>query len=164
MQTILRSKFPDTLLEPALLESAAALWLEWHLQALTGRLLARQSYHRVEAQLWGVPRPDIEACRARIARRAAQELPDSSVALSDPETVSVTSPWREISQPAALARTAGLFGEEFEGMRLTLRLTAGEWRGMPDGLPLTEGTLVLWTELRGGAPRLRGTWPADLTG
>jgi hypothetical protein len=164
MQTILRSKFPDTPLDAALLESAARLWLEWHLQALTGRLLSSHAFHRVEALLWGVPRPDIEACRARLARRAAQELPDSSVALCDSDTLTVTTPWREISQPAALARTAGMFGEGFEGMRLVLRLTAGEWRGTPDGRPLMEGTLVLCTELRGGVPRLKGTWPGDLSG
>ncbi len=164
MQTILRSKFPDTPLDAVLLESAAGLWLEWHLQALPGRIVSSHSFHRVEAQLWGVPRPDIEACRARLARRAAQELSDSSVALSDPDTLTVTAPWREISQPAALARAAALFGEEFEGMRLVLRLTAGEWRGTPDGRPLIAGTLALCTELRGGVPRLKGTWPGDLSG
>src|SRR6266446_10069889 len=141
MQTILRSKFPDTLLEPALLESAAGLWLEWSLQPQTIRLLARQSFHSVEAHLWGVPRPDIETCRARLARRIAQDLPDATVALSDADTLTVTSPWREVTQPAALARVAALFGEEFEGMRLMLRFTAGQWRGTPDDRPLAEGTL-----------------------
>jgi hypothetical protein len=43
-------------------------------------------------------------------------------------------------------------------------VTAGEWRVSPDGSPLREGTLVLWTELRGGLPRLKATWPGDLTG
>ncbi|MGE5194429.1 MAG: hypothetical protein ACM3U2_18220 [Deltaproteobacteria bacterium] len=165
MQTILRTRFPDTPLDALLLESAAGLWLEWHLQARTARLFPGHSFHRVEAHLWGVPRPDIEACRVRLFRRATQELPDSSVVLSDPDTLTVTSPWREIPQPAALARVAALFGgEEFEGMRLTLRFTAGEWRGTPDGRPLSEATLVIWSELRGGVPRLKGTWPADLSG
>src|SRR5262245_51206693 len=164
MQTILRSKFPDTLLEPALLECAAALWLEWALPSRPLGLFPRQCLHRVQAHLWGVPRPDIEACRARLARRTAQELPDATVELSDQDTLTVTSPWREISQPAALARLAGLFGEEFEGMRLMLRFTAGQWSGTPDDRPLAEGTLVLWTELRGGVPRLRGMWPGDITG
>src|SRR5262245_31649912 len=128
MQTILRSQFPDTLLEPAQLESAAALWLEWALPAHPVGLLSRQSFHRAQAHLWGVPRPDIEPCRARLARRAAQELPDATVELSDADTLTVTSPWRDVSQPAALARVVELFGDEFEGMRLMLRFTAGQWR------------------------------------
>jgi hypothetical protein len=164
MQTVLRSRFPDTLLEPELLESAAALWLEWSLQAHIVRLLPQQSFHRVQAHLWGVPRPDIEQCRARLARRVAQDLPDAAVELSDADTLTVTSPWREGPQPAALARVAGVFGGECEGMRLMLRFTAGQWRGTPDDRPHAEGTLVLWTELRGGVPRLRGTWPGDLSG
>jgi hypothetical protein len=164
MQTILRSKFPDTLLEPALLESAAALWLEWALQSHPVGLFPRQSFHRVQALLWGVPCPDIEACRVRLARRTAPEVPDATVELSDADTLTVTRTWRDVSQLAALARLAGLFGEEFEGLRLMLRFTAGQWRGTPDDRPLAEGTLVLWTELRGGLPRLRGTWPGDLSG
>jgi hypothetical protein len=164
MQTIMRFKFPDTLLEPALLESAAVLWLEWAVQSHRAALFPRQTFHRAQAQLWGVPRLTIEACRAQLARRAVQEVPDATVALSDPDTLTVTSPWRDVSQPAALARLAGIFGEEFEGMRLKLRFTAGQWRGMSDDRPLAEGTLVLWTELRGGVPRLRATWPGDLSG
>jgi hypothetical protein len=165
MQTILRRHFPDTALDAALLQSVADLWLEWHLQARPRQILPRHSFHRVAAHLWGVPRPDAEACRARLARHAAQALPDSTVELSDPDTLTVTSPWREISQPAALERIAGLFAAgEFEGMRLTVRFTAGEWRGAPEGLPLKEGTLVLWTEMRGGVPRLKGTWPGELSG
>jgi hypothetical protein len=165
MQTILRPKFPDTPLDAPLLESAAGLWLEWHVQALTWQILPRQSFHRVQAHLWGVPRPDIDAYCARLARGSTQDLPDSWVELSDADTLTVTSPWRDVSQRAALARAAGLFcGEEFDGMRLTLRLTVGEWRGTPDGRPLKEGTLVLWTELRDGLPRLKGTLPGDLSG
>jgi hypothetical protein len=164
MQTILRSKFPDKILEPALLESAAALWLEWSLQSHPIGFLPKQCFHRAQAHVWGVPRPDIEACRARLARRASQEVPDATAELSDADTLTVTSPWRDVSQPAALPRLAGIFGREFEGMRLMLRFTAGQWRGMPDGRPVAEGTLVLWTEVRSGVPRLRGTWPGDLSG
>src|SRR5262249_5556484 len=148
----------------ALLESAAALWLEWALQSQSVGLFPRQSFHRAQAHLWGVPRSDIEACRARLARRAAQDVPDAAVELSDPDTIAVTRPWPGSSPPPALARVVGLFGEEFEGVRLMLRFTAGQWRGTPDERPLAEGTLVLWTELRGGVPRLRGTWPGDLSG
>src|SRR5262249_15837747 len=101
---------------------------------------------------------------ARFARRAARDLPDSSVELSDPDTLTVTSPWREISQAPALGRVAGLFDGEFEGLRLALRFTAGEWRGTPDGPPVAEGTVILWTELRDRVPRLKGTWPGDLSG
>src|SRR5579872_3491568 len=165
MQTILRSKFPDTPLDTAVLEGVCGLWLEWHVQSLTMHLLPRHSFHRVQAHLWGVPRPDIEACRLRLSRRATQVLPDASVERLDPDTLTVTSPWRELSCPGALARLAGLFAdEEYEGMRLTLRVTAAEWRGTPHGTPLKEGTLVLCTELRGGVPRLKGTWPGDLSG
>jgi hypothetical protein len=165
MQTILRAAYPDTALDGALLESVAGLWLTWHLNGRGLHLLPRQSFHRIEAQLWGVPRPEIEMWRTEIARRATREVPDSSVALADPDTLAVTSPWREAAQPAALARIVALFqGDEFEGMRLTLRFTTGEWRIAPDGPPLREGTLVLWTELRGGLPRLKATWPGDLSG
>ena len=165
MQTILRAAFPDTALDGPLLESVAGLWLAWHLDASRWHFLSRQSFHRVEAQLWGVAQPEIEQTRNQIARRAGREVPDSVVALADPDTLTVTSPWREVVQPSALARVATLFdGQEFEGMRLTLRLTSGEWRVEPDGPPLREGTLVLWTELRGGLPRLKATWPGDLSG
>jgi len=121
MQPILRPQFPDTLLDTALLENAAGLWLEWHLQSVTRHLFPCHGFHRVQAHLCGVPRPEIEPCRRRLSLPATQELPDSSVALSDLDTLTVTSPWRHVSQPAALARVAALFGgTEFESMRPTL--------------------------------------------
>jgi hypothetical protein len=165
MQTILRHKFPETPLDAALLEAVGGLSLAWLDQARTVQLLPRHSFHRVQAHLWGVPRASLETCRVELGRYANRQLPDSSVELSDPDTLTITTTWREISQPWALARLAGLFvALEYEGMRLTLRVTAGEWRGTPDGRPLKEATLVIWTELRDGVAHLKGTWPADLSG
>ena len=165
MQTIVRREFPDTSLDRTLLESIAGLWLAWHREARWGHLLPRRSFHRAQVSLWGVPRSAMEAYRTQLARRAARELADSSVEIADADTLTITSPWSEISQPSALALLAGAFvDEEFDGMRLTLRLTAGDWRSMPDGPASKEGTLIIWTELRGGVPLLKAAWPGDLTG
>src|SRR5260370_7027674 len=102
MQTILRAAFPDTALDEALLASVAGLWLTWHLGARRPHLLPRQSFHRIEAQLWGVPRAEIEMWRTQIARQATREVPDSSVALAHPDTLTVTNPSRQSAHPAAL--------------------------------------------------------------
>jgi hypothetical protein len=64
--------------------------------------------------------------------RAVRELPSSLVELADPDTLTVTTPWLEISQPSALAELAELFlGDEFDGMQLTLRLSMSGCRVHP---------------------------------
>ena len=165
MQTIMRPEFPDTPLDGAILKDISGLWLAWHRNAGRWHVFPRRSFHRAQAHLWGIPRPEIEGYRKQIAQRAARELPGSSVELSDPDTLTITSAWSDVSQSSVLASLVGLFvAEEFDGMRLTLRVTAGDWRDTPSGRPLKEGTLVITTELREGAPRLKAVWAGELSG
>lgn len=102
----------------------------------------------------------------QVARLAEQHVIDSSVALSDPDTLTITTPWLDAAEPPTmLARLVELIANpEFEGMRLTLCFTAGEWRGDPHGRPLREATVVIWTELREGLPRLKAAWPGSISG
>jgi hypothetical protein len=163
MQTVIRPKFADTPLDFVLLQSIADLWLAWH-REVSDRISGGPAFQRAQAELWGLARPDLDLRQEQLARSASRQLPNSSVELSDPDTLTVTTPWIETSRLSALPTLVDLFaGAEFDGLRLTLRLTAADGRRAAEGRPSREGTLVICTELRGGVPLLKAVWPADLS-
>jgi hypothetical protein len=164
MLTLTRRQFPDRLMGADDLDAVTDLWLGWHHQERTFSLRNVVGYHRVQARLWGFPRGEGDRLQRLLAERvAAAGLADVTVERPDPDTLTATGPFLTIKQPCSLGLwLSACAGPEFDGLPLMLRLSIHDWRGAPQGEPVSGGTVVLCGRLQGGRFLLKGLWPAGL--
>jgi hypothetical protein len=164
MFSLARKQFPDLLLTPEDLDALADLWLAWHEQARLKSFRRLESYHAIQLQLWGFPRQDREMLRQRLQQNLnSMEVLDFQIDDSDPEWLTVKTPFLDFSQPPSLARWHALVdAAPFHGLVALLRLSLHDWPAAPVGPAERGGTLVICGHLRRDGLLLKALWPEGL--
>lgn len=164
MFSLTRRQFPDRPLTPEDLDALTDLWLAWHEQAQRGSFPRLEGYHAIELKLWGFPRQDREKLRQLLQQNLnSMEVHDSEIDDSDPEWLTVRTPFLDFSHPPSLAKWHTLVNDDaFCGLVALLRLILHDWPAVPLGPAVRGGTLVICGQFRHQSFLLKALWPEGL--
>ncbi|MFL5340128.1 MAG: hypothetical protein ACJ8F7_08245 [Gemmataceae bacterium] len=164
MFSITRREFLDWHVGPTELGAISDLWLAWHDLAARQRLVSLQGYHATEIRLWGCPRRQRDALMQQLRQRlnANREL-EATVEAPQPDCVTLTTPFRELTESSSLADWWPILSDPIlHGLVVMVRFSVHDWRGPPVGPAAAGGTIVLVGHIEADGPRLTAIWPAGL--